>query len=319
MANSKQTTVEGSSPFPCAGNHPDGLDHEGDTHAQDAGEDLAEVWQASPEHFDDAIKLYLCEIRKTKLLSVAEERELAARIDRGDQAARDQLIVANLRLVVSIAKRYMNRGLTFLDLIEEGNLGLIRAAGGFKLSKECRFSTYATWWIRQSMERALMNQARTIRLPVHVAENIGRMRRATRDLKNQWRCDPSQAEVAQAMGVELRQVLRLTELLQKTYSLDQPLGPNSDFSLIDTIEDPANFSVETRIADQDSYRQVSRFMEEFSDTEKRILTLRFGLEDQEPQTLDTIGKSIGVTRERIRQIESRCLLRLRNLMEAPAS
>ena len=159
-----------------------------------------EIKAAVVEHFDDAIKLYLREIQKTKLLTADEEKELAAKIDLGDMAARDRMIVSNLRLVVKIAKRYINRGLPFLDLIEEGNMGLIKAVERFKLSKECRFSTYATWWIRQSIERALVNQSRTIRLPVHVSDDINKMLRVTRELVQKLNREPSLVEVARASG-----------------------------------------------------------------------------------------------------------------------
>ena len=281
--------------------------------------DGEEKLQPAPaDLFEDALRLYLCEIQKTKLLTAEEEKAVAARIELGDRAAREQMIVANLRLVVSIAKRYKNRGLAFLDLIEEGNLGLIKAADGFKLSKECRFSTYATWWIRQGMDRALMNQSRTIRLPVHVNENISRMRKATREFRTLMKRDPTEEEVAAALGVEVGQVGKLSVLLQKTYSIDHPLGPNGDFSLIDVIEDRSGVSPEESIADQNDFEHVSRLMENFSATEQKVLKLRFGLEDEDPQTLDAIGRSIGVTRERIRQIESNCLLRLRKLMKSPA-
>jgi RNA polymerase primary sigma factor len=283
--------------------------------AADGEEDIQ---QAAPERFDDAIKLYLCEIQKTKLLTAEQEIELGARIERGDAAARDQMIVANLRLVVSIAKRYRNRGLSFLDLIEEGNLGLIKAAERFKLAKECRFSTYATWWIRQAIDRALTNQSRTIRLPVHVAEKVNKMRKTTREFRNLMKREPTQAELAEVMEVELSQIRALDKLLQKTLSIDQPLGPSGDFSLIDTIEDPSSVSPEILIEELDKFEQVSRLIEKFSDTEKKVLTLRFGLDDEDCQTLDSIGRSIGVTRERIRQIETSCLLKLRKLMKVPA-
>ena len=298
--------------------YPEGVEPGEYTRIEVAAEGEEELKTASLVHFEDALRLYLCEIQKTKLLTAEEERAVAARVELGDQAARDQMIVANLRLVVSIAKRYKNRGLSFLDLIEEGNLGLIKAAEGFKLSKECRFSTYATWWIRQGMDRALMNQARTIRLPVHINEDISKMRKATREFRTVKKRDPTEAEVAAALGVEVDQISKLSVLLQKTYSIDHPLGPNGDFSLIDVIEDRSGVSPETLIADQNDFEQVSRLMANFSATEQKILKLRFGLEDEDPQTLDTIGRSIGLTRERIRQIESKCLLRLRKLMKSAA-
>jgi RNA polymerase primary sigma factor len=269
------------------------------------------------EHFDDAIKVYLREIQKTKLLTAQDERELAAKIDLGDKAARDRMIVSNLRLVVKIAKRYINRGLPFLDLIEEGNLGLIKAVERFKLSKECRFSTYATWWIRQSIERALVNQSRTIRLPVHVSDDINRMLRVNRELVQKFNREPTLTEVADTLGVDIAHVRRLMVLLKKTYSIDQPMGDNSDYFLTDTIEDTSLVSPETLMEDLNSFEMVSKLMETFTDAERKILTLRFGLGDSEPQTLDTIGQSFGVTRERIRQIEAKALMKLRKLMVSP--
>ena len=194
------------------------------------------------EHFDDAIKLYLREVQKTKLLTADEEKELAQRIAKGDKSARDRMIESNLRLVVKIAKRYMNRGLPFLDLIEEGNLGLIKAVGRFKLSKECRFSTYGTWWIRQSIERAIVNQSRTIRLPVHVTDDINKMLRVNRGLVRKMNREPSVKEVSAEMEVNIPYVRRLMVLLKKTYSIDRPMGENSDYSLSDTIEDTSTVS-----------------------------------------------------------------------------
>ena len=266
-------------------------------------------------YFDDAIKLYLRDIQKTKLLTAEDERELATRILTGDKAARDRMIESNLRLVVKIAKRYINRGLPFLDLIEEGNLGLIKAVERFKISKECRFSTYATWWIRQSIERALINQSRTIRLPVHVSDDINRMLRFSRELMHKLNREPSVKEVADAMNVEQSHIRRLMVLLKKTYSIERPMGENSDYFLSDTIEDISTISPAELLENLNRYGHVSEWFETLTDTEKSILTLRFGLEDAEPQTLDTIGKQFGVTRERIRQIESKALDKLRKMKD----
>ena len=267
-------------------------------------------------HYDDAIKHYLREIQKTTLLTADEEKELAARIDRGDKAARDRMIESNLRLVVKIAKRYINRGLPFIDLIEEGNIGLIKAVERFKLSKECRFSTYATWWIRQSIERALVNQSRTIRLPVHVSDDINRMLKVTRQLVQRLNREPSIKEVSTELGVNPAYVRRLMVLLKKTYSIEMPMGENNDYFLIDTIEDTSNLSPETLLEDINKFEMVSGWLAELSDNERKIITMRFGLEDNEPQTLDTIGRSFGVTRERIRQIEAKSLEKLRKMLQA---
>jgi RNA polymerase primary sigma factor len=262
----------------------------------------------------DAIKLYLKDIQKTKLLTAEEERELARRIANGEMAARDKMIESNLRLVVKIAKRYMNRGLPFLDLIEEGNLGLIKAVERFKLSKECRFSTYATWWIRQSIERALVNQSRTIRLPVHVSDDINKFIKITRELVNELNREPQVKEVADAMGVETAYVRRLMVLLRKTYSIEHPMGENNDYSLIDTIEDSSAINPSELSEWLNKYQIVANLIEDLNENEKEIIALRFGLNDREPQTLDTIGRQFGVTRERIRQIEAKSLEKLRSIL-----
>ena len=259
----------------------------------------------------DAIKLYLKDIQKTNLLTAEEERALARRIDDGDMAARDKMIESNLRLVVKIAKRYMNRGLPFLDLIEEGNLGLIKAVERFKLSKECRFSTYATWWIRQSIERALVNQSRTIRLPVHVSDDINKLIKITRELVRDLNREPQVKEVADVMGVEPAYVRRLMVLLKKTYSIEHPMGENNDYSLIDTIEDTSVVNPLDLAEWLNKFRIITDLLATLNDNEKEIIALRFGLDDRDPQTLDTIGRQFGVTRERIRQIEAKSLEKLR--------
>jgi RNA polymerase primary sigma factor len=287
---------------------PDAMDYEDEPEEDDIK--LPEV-----EHFNDAIKLYLREIQKTKLLSADEEKELAQRIANGEKAARDRMIESNLRLVVKIAKRYINRGLPFLDLIEEGNLGLIKAVERFKLSKECRFSTYATWWIRQSIERALVNQSRTIRLPVHVSDDINKMLRVTRELVRKTNREPSVKEIAAEMEVNTAYVRRLMVLLKKTYSIERPMGENNDYFLIDTIEDTSRVSPAELLEEVNKYELVAAWFDTLSESEKTILTLRFGLDDKEPQTLDTIGQSFGVTRERIRQIETKSLEKLRRIVE----
>jgi len=262
----------------------------------------------------DAIKLYLKDIQKTNLLTAEEERSLARRIDQGDMAARDRMIESNLRLVVKIAKRYMNRGLPFLDLIEEGNLGLIKAVERFKLSKECRFSTYATWWIRQSIERALVNQSRTIRLPVHVSDDINKLIKVTRELVRILNREPQVKEVADAMGVEPSYVRRLMVLLKKTYSIEHPMGENNDYSLIDTIEDTSVVNPLDLAEWLNKYQIIVDLLATLNENEKEIIALRFGLDDRDPQTLDTIGRQFGVTRERIRQIEAKSLDKLRTLL-----
>ena len=284
---------------------------------QDKDEDIDDekLPLAELESFDDAIKIYLRDIQRTPLLTAELEKECARAIEKGDKAARNKMIESNLRLVVKIAKRYINRGLPFLDLIEEGNLGLIKAVERFSLAKECRFSTYATWWIRQSIERALVNQSRTIRLPVHVSDDINRMLKNVRILSQTLQREPSVQEIADAMNGKVPYVRRLMTLLRRTCSIETPIGDGNDFSLMDTIEDVTMVSPSELLENVNRYEMISEHFDELSESEQRILTLRFGLDDKEPQTLDTIGQSFGVTRERIRQIEAKSLEKLRKLSE----
>ncbi len=281
-----------------------------DTEASD-DEDEKEYQSDDEPSTADAIKLYLKDIQKSQLLTAVQERELAELIAIGDDDARAQMIESNLRLVVKIAKRYMNRGLPFLDLIEEGNMGLIKAVEKFKVSKGCRFSTYATWWIRQSIERALVNQSRTIRLPVHVADEINKLVKINRELVQTLKRDPSTAEIAAAMGVREAHVDKMQVLLRKTYSIEHPMGDNNDYSLIDTVEDKNLVDPASTIEDVDLFTHVLELMDDLTKTERDILIMRFGLDDSDPQTLDTIGQLFGVTRERIRQIEAKSLATLR--------
>jgi len=259
---------------------------------------------------DDLIKVYLRDIRMNKLLTAEEEKELAAKMARGDKTARAAMIVANLRLVVKMSKRYMNRGLPFLDLVEEGNIGLIKAVDRFKLSKQCRFSTYGSWWIRQSIERAVVNQSRTIRLPVHISGLIGKIARATYELARRLNRQPTLQEVADQLQIDQSRVRELLVFKEKTLSIDEPLGFNSAHSLMDATEDNATVSPLDLIENIDRFKLVSEGLETLSNTERDILTLRFGLDDKTPQTLDAIGKNRGVSRERIRQIESQALQKL---------
>jgi len=275
-------------------------------------EDEEEIPLVELERFDDAIKIYLRDIQRTPLLTAVSEKELAKKIETGDEAARNKMIESNLRLVVKIAKRYINRGLPFLDLIEEGNLGLIKSVERFNLAKECRFSTYATWWIRQSIERALINQSRTIRLPVHVSDDIGRMIRVTRKLSQELNREPTIQEIADSMKAKIQHVRRLMTLLRHTCSIEAPLGDGNDFSLIDTIEDCSMTPPAELLENINIYELISTHFNKLTEHEQKILTLRFGLDDNDPQTLDIIGQQFGVTRERIRQIESKSLEKLRN-------
>lgn len=280
---------------------------------EEEDDDSEEIPLAELERFDDAIKIYLRDIQRTPLLSADAEKELARKVEKGDEAARKKMIESNLRLVVKIAKRYINRGLPFLDLIEEGNLGLIKSVEKFNLAKECRFSTYATWWIRQSIERALINQSRTIRLPVHISDDIGRMIRSTRKLSHELNREPSIQEIADDLKVKIQHIRKLMTLLRHTCSIETPIGDSNDFALIDTIEDCSMTAPTNLIENINIFELISEHFSKLTEHEQKILTLRFGLNDTEPQTLDVIGQQFGVTRERIRQIESKALEKLRNL------
>jgi RNA polymerase primary sigma factor len=260
--------------------------------------------------------LYLRDIRRTRLLTAQEEVELAIRIERGDDAARERMIESNLRLVVKIAKRYVNRGLQFMDLIEEGNVGLIKAVERFQASKGCRFSTYATWWIRQSIERALTNQVRTIRLPVHVSDDVERLNRSAENLQRRLSRPPSDEEMAEETGFTAAYVQRLQSIRRRIYSIDQALDLDGDFTLQDKLEDPTSKDPVDTIHKDKMREYVLRKLTDLTERERRILAMRFGLEDEEGMTLEKIGREFGVTRERIRQIQVEALEKLRDALES---
>lgn len=261
----------------------------------------------------DAIKFYLKEIRKTPLLTFEEEQELAKRIAQGDQEARSKMIEANLRLVVAIGKKYINRGMPFSDIIEEGNLGLIRAVEKFQYQKGFKFSTYASWWIKQAIERAIVNQTRTIRLPVHIAEIVNSYMRASRQLTQALCRDPTVEEIAKKMKVSVEKARNISQVVRETYSLDMLIGDQEEDTLKDILQDnnsvsPAAISEEIRRREN-----IEEWLSQLSPSERRVIDLRFGLKDGEPKTLDNIGKEFGITRERVRQIETQALNKLRNI------
>jgi RNA polymerase primary sigma factor len=262
-------------------------------------------------HLEDAIRLYLREIRETPLLTANEEKELATRYAAGDRGARNRIIEANLRLVVNIAKRYNNHTIPLVDLIEEGNLGLIKAVERFRPEKGFRFSTYASWWIRQAIERALVNQGRTVRLPVHVAGELSKMLRVARGLGQEFDREPTDKEIAATLEKPVSYVHHLQELNTRNYSLEKPLGAEGDYQLLDTLADTSGETPSSRLDQEDISAQVASWIASLTEHEREILILRFGLNDGEPQTLEAIGRRFGVTRERIRQIESRTLAKLR--------
>ena len=266
---------------------------------------------ASSQKGLDAIKYYLKEIRKTPLLTFEQEQELAKRIEQGDGDARAKMIEANLRLVVAIGKKYINRGLQFSDIIEEGNLGLIRAVEKFQYERGFKFSTYASWWIKQSIERAIVNQTRTIRLPVHIAEIVNSYMRAVRQLTQSLGREPQIEEIAKKMRVTVDKVRSISQVVRETYSLDMLIGDQEEDTLKDILQDnnalsPASFSDDIRRREH-----IEEWLQQLSVSERKVIELRFGLNDGEPKTLDSIGKEFGITRERVRQIETQALNKLR--------
>ncbi len=276
-------------------------------------EQMAESYNLG-DIYDDSIQMYLREIGKTALLKGVEEVELAKRIGKGDVAARKRLIEANLRLVVSIAKKYMGRNLGLLDLIQEGNLGLFRAVEKFDWRKGYKFSTYATWWIRQAITRALADQSRTIRIPVHMVETLNKYAQAERQLVQDLGREPLPEEIAAEMGIEVEKVYQLKKISQETVSIDTPVGDSDeeDSYLGDFIEDPDSVTPSETAGRQILREYVQGVLKDLDPREQKILKMRFGLEDGVTHTLEEVGKEFGVTRERIRQIEAKALERIKD-------
>ena len=261
---------------------------------------------------EDPVRMYLKEIGKVPLLSAEEEIELAKRMELGDQEAKKRLAEANLRLVVSIAKRYVGRGMLFLDLIQEGNLGLIKAVEKFDYRKGYKFSTYATWWIRQAITRAIADQARTIRIPVHMVETINRLIRISRQLLQELGREPQPEEIAARMDLPVERVREIMKISQEPVSLETPIGEEEDSHLGDFIQDdhvavPADAATFTLL-----HEQLMEVLDTLTEREQKVLKLRFGLEDGRPRTLEEVGREFNVTRERIRQIEAKALRKLRH-------
>src|SRR5581483_3092722 len=260
----------------------------------------------------DPVRMYLKEIGRIPLLTFDQEIELAKRVEKGDKAAKKMLITSNLRLVVSIAKKYVGRGLTLLDLIQEGNQGLIRAVEKYDWRRGFKFSTYATWWIRQSVTRAIADQARTIRIPVHMVENINRFLRASRKLMQELGREPTPEEVASALGIEPDKALEIIKISQNPASLESPVGDEEDSRLGDFIHDTSAPTLFDSASRELLKEQVEQVLDTLSDRERRVLEERFGLKDGRPKTLEEVGRMFAVTRERIRQIEAKSLRKLRH-------
>ncbi|HMQ12943.1 MAG TPA: RNA polymerase sigma factor RpoS [Candidatus Competibacter phosphatis] len=297
---------------------------EEDVVAEDGEMDAVESpWQApaaSAREFTqeelDATRMYLSEIGFSPLLTAQEEVYFARRVLQGDAAARNRMVESNLRLVVKIARRYMNRGLSLLDLIEEGNLGLIHAVEKFDPERGFRFSTYATWWIRQTIERALMNQTRTIRLPIHIIKEINGYLRVTRQLTQSLDHEPSAEEIAQVMGKSVADVKRMLQLNERVASVDTPIGKDEDRSLLDAIPDDNNPDPSQLLQDADLNEKLDLWLDQLNDKQRIVVKRRFGLGGQEKATLEQVGNEIGVTRERVRQIQIDALRRLRKILES---
>ncbi len=265
---------------------------------------------------NDPVRMYLKEIGKVPLLTAEEEVALAKRIERKDMEAKRKLIEANLRLVVSIAKRYVGRGMLFLDLIQEGNLGLIRAVEKFDYRKGYKFSTYATWWIRQAITRAIADQARTIRIPVHMVETINKLIRVQRQLLQEMNCEPTPEQIAHEMGTTPQKVREILKISQEPVSLETPIGEEEDSQLGDFIEDEdATMPVEA-VSEIMQKEELQGVLNQLTHRERKVIELRFGLKGEHPRTLEEVGQRFGVTRERIRQIEAKTLAKLKSYREA---
>ena len=283
-----------------------------DEDLDDPIEDETEIAVPDGVSIEDPVRMYLKEIGKVPLLSADEEIKLAQRMEEGDEAAKKKLAEANLRLVVSIAKRYVGRGMLFLDLIQEGNLGLIKAVEKFDYRKGYKFSTYATWWIRQAITRAIADQARTIRIPVHMVETINKLIRVSRQLLQELGREPSPEEIAEEMDIPVERVREILKISQEPVSLETPIGEEEDSHLGDFIQDenvpvPADAAAFTLLKEQ-----LDEVLGTLTEREQKVLRLRFGLDDSRARTLEEVGKEFNVTRERIRQIEAKALRKLRH-------
>jgi RNA polymerase primary sigma factor len=278
----------------------------------DEEETLTEVEVVSSVALDDPVRMYLKEIGRVNLLTAKQEVELAKEMEAGSEEARHHLTEANLRLVVSVAKKYLNRGLSFLDLIQEGNLGLMRAVEKFDYKRGFKFSTYATWWIRQAITRAIADQARTIRIPVHMVDTLNQLARVSRALLEQLGREPNEEELAYGMGITVDKVQELKKISQQPVSLESPIGEEEDSHLGDFVEDKMAIAPLEAASEAMFRNEVEDILATLRPRERRVVQLRFGLVDDEPRTLEEVGRRMGLTRERIRQIEATALRKLRH-------
>ena len=288
----------------------DGVDASEHASAPDQGEREADRSEGL-----DTLKSYLREVRRSTLLTFKQEQQLGKRVMAGDEQARQQMIESNLRLVISIGKRYMHRGFPFSDIVEEGNLGLIKAVEKFNYKRGFRFSTYASWWIRQYIERAIINQGKLVRLPVHVVERLNRYLNRVEQLVQELGREPRAAEVAAKMKTSEEEVLDLKQLVRTTCSLDSPLNDSTDTFLRDVIEDPVGLSPDETADGVRRRSELMAWVRELPEKEQTVIVSRFGLDGDEARTLEEIGRTMGLTRERVRQIEMAALVRLRNTIE----
>jgi len=291
---------------------PDFEDFDGDEEEFNPSEDVENLIAGDVMPIEDHVKMYLKDIGKVRLLSGEEEVELAKRIAEGDVEARNTLVEANLRLVVSIAKKYIGRGMGFLDLIQEGNSGLIKAVEKFDYTKGYKFSTYATWWIRQAITRALADQSRTIRIPVHMVETMHRIQRCARQLLQENGREASTEEIAELSGLPADKVREIMQMAQEPICIDSPVGEDEESSIGEFIADEASPEPDEIVGKTMLKEQISEVLKTLTDREENVIRMRFGLDDGIPRTLEEVGKEFNITRERIRQIEAKALRKLRH-------
>lgn len=268
------------------------------------------------DEVDDLVHKYLKEVRKHPLLSLEEEKEITKRVKKGDKSARKRLIEANLRLVIQIAKKYQNRGLPLIDLIQEGNFGLIKAVDKFNPNKDCRFSTYATWWIKQAIERAIQNQSRTIRVPIHVSDNVNRVIREIYSFYQTHNREPSIEELSDILDIDEEEVYKILSQIKRVSSIDAPISEkDEEYALLEVISDESSLDPLKLVENVYKIEKIKEWLNQLDSKEREIIKLRYGLTGSPPQTLEVIGRTFGITRERVRQLELKALKKLKEIIE----